>query len=153
MEYKQCIACGQPFKPRPQVPQQAYCSAPSCQRERKRQWQRLKLQNDPDYQDNQDRAQKAWLERNPNYSRQYRDSHPEYVKRNRDQQRERVAQPHNPAVVKMDASALPQAFPSGIYRVRPVVVSGVAKMDAWIVEITRLSDTCPCAEANCKEMT
>lgn len=153
MENKQCIACGRPFKPRPQVPQQAYCSAPSCQRERKRQWQRLKLQNDPDYQDNQDRAQKAWLERNPNYSRQYRDSHPEYVKRNRDQQRERVAQTKNPAVAKMDVSAPPQAFPSGIYHLRPVLVSGVAKMDAWTVEITRISDICPCSETVCKEMT
>ncbi|MEI7842891.1 MAG: hypothetical protein WCI39_07650 [Gallionellaceae bacterium] len=153
MEYKQCVACGQPFKRRPQVPQQSYCSAPSCQRERKRQWQRLKLQTDPDYQDNQNRAQKAWLERNPNYSRQYRDSHPEYVNRNRDQQRERVAKTKNPAVAKMDVSAPPQAFPSGIYRLRPVLVYGVAKMDAWTVEITRLSDICPCAEAVCKEMT
>lgn len=104
-----------------------------------------------DYQDNQARAQQAWNQRNPNYSRQYRDSHPEYVERNRN--RQRVALAKNPAVAKMDVSAPPQAFPPGIYRIRPVLVSGVAKMDAWTVEITRLSDTCPCAEPVCKGMT
>lgn len=153
MKNKQCVACGQPFKPRPQVPHQSYCSAPSCQRDRKRQWQRHKLQTDPDYQDNQARARQAWNQRNPNYSRQYRDSHPEYVERNRNRQRERVALAKNPAVAKMDVSAPPQAFPPGIYRLRPILVSGVAKMDAWTVEITRLSDTCPCAEPACKERT
>lgn len=86
MERKRCLACDLLFKPRPQVPHQSYCSAPSCQRERRRQWQRHKLQTDPDYQDNQARAQQAWSQRNPDYSRQYRDSHPEYVERNRNRQ-------------------------------------------------------------------
>lgn len=36
-------------------------------RERRRQWQRLKLRIDPDYQDNQTRAQQAWTRRNPDY--------------------------------------------------------------------------------------
>ena len=31
-----------------------------CQKERRRQWQKNKLQTDPDYRDNQARAQKAW---------------------------------------------------------------------------------------------
>jgi hypothetical protein len=57
MENKQCPACGQQFLPRPQTPHQTYCSAPGCQRQRKKQWQRHKLQNDPDYQDNQRSAQ------------------------------------------------------------------------------------------------
>jgi hypothetical protein len=37
MENKLCVACDQPFQPRPQVPHQSYCSAPDCQRERRRQ--------------------------------------------------------------------------------------------------------------------
>ena len=83
MGSRQCVACGQPFQPRPQVPQQSYCSAPGCQRARRRQWQRLKLQTDPDYQDNQARARQAWSQRNPKYWRKYRKSHPKYVERSR----------------------------------------------------------------------
>ena len=30
MENKQCIACRQPFQPRPQVPNKSYCSEPDC---------------------------------------------------------------------------------------------------------------------------
>lgn len=75
MAIKQCLACGQSFQPRPQVPLQTYCSAPSCQQHRKRQWHRNKLQTDPDYQENQQRAQQSWIERNPDYWRQYRESH------------------------------------------------------------------------------
>ena len=109
MGNKQCVACGQPFQPRPQVPQQSYCSVPGCQRERRRQWQRLKLQSDPDYQDNQARAQQAWNQRNPDYSRKYRESHPEYVERNRALQHKRNAKN---------------------------MVDPIAKMDVWTVEIT-----------------
>lgn len=51
--------CGQPFTARPQVRDQAYCSAPACQRERRLSWQRDKMQPDPDYCDNQSRSQRA----------------------------------------------------------------------------------------------
>lgn len=71
MAIKQCLACGQSFQPRPQVPLQTYCSTPSCQQHRKRQWHHNKLQTDPDYQENQQRAQQSWIERNPDYWRQY----------------------------------------------------------------------------------
>ena len=60
MESKRCTACGQAFRPRPQIPQQCYCAAPACQRERRRSWQLAKRESDPDYHDNQVRAQRAW---------------------------------------------------------------------------------------------
>jgi hypothetical protein len=56
---RRCACCGKPFAPRPQVPDQACCAAPDCQRARKRQWQRAKLQSDPDYRSNQRAAQQA----------------------------------------------------------------------------------------------
>lgn len=72
MPTKNCACCGEPFTPRPQVPDQAYCSAPACQRERRLRWQSVKMQTDPDYRDNQSRSQRAWLDRNPDYWRTYR---------------------------------------------------------------------------------
>ena len=143
MPSKRCAACGQTFQPRPQVPGQSYCAAIACQRERRRRWQRDKLQNDPDYRDNQARAQQAWCERHPDYWRAYRDTHPDYVDRNRFQQHERNARPKMHAVAKMDTSGPILPLPAGIYQLSQVTADGIAKMDAWIVEIT--VHDCRCA--------
>lgn len=153
MANKHCAACGQPFQPRPQVPQQSYCAAPDCQRERRRQWQRLKLRTDPDYQDNQTRAQQAWTERHPDYWRKYRASHQEYVQRNRALQQKRKAKAASGAIAKMDASNPLPLLPSGIYHLRLVTDDGLAKMDVWTVEITVHNCQCASPVKVCKEMT
>jgi len=108
MESKRCAACGQAFRPRPQVPQQCYCPAPACQRERRRSWQLAKRQSDPDYHDNQARAQRAWRKRNPDYWREYRRTHPQYRDRNRAQQRERNDRRRERLIAKMDVSMVEQ---------------------------------------------
>lgn len=136
MECKQCQACGQTFTPRPQSPQQSYCSNAACQRERKRRWQRDRVQTDPDYQDNQAHAQQAWADRNPDYWREYRATHPQYVERNRQLQQARNAKLVAVQIAKMDASTQAKALQSGLYRIQPITPDGIAKMDAWIVEIT-----------------
>ncbi len=133
---KQCLACGLPFKPHPQVPQQSYCSAQKCQSERKSRWQRLKLISDPDYVNNQARAQKAWNERNPDYWKNYRNTHPKYVERNRSLQRARNAKSKPVPIAKMDTLIPDKSMPSGIYQVRLITGDDVAKMDVSIVEIT-----------------
>ncbi|TCV71167.1 hypothetical protein EDE11_1641 [Methylomonas methanica] len=144
MENKQCPACGQLFQSRPQTRHQSYCSAPSCQRQRKKQWQRNKLQNDPDYQDNQRSAQHTWLERNPDYWRQYRESHPKYADRNRALQRNRNRQATGRVIAKMDVSIPDNSLPSGIYQLSRKSDDPIAKMDVWIVEIT--VHTCVCTD-------
>ena len=136
MENKTCSACSAPFQARPQVPKQTYCSAPGCQLQRRKQWLKLKLQADPDYRDNQARAQQAWSQRNRDYWRQYRDSHPEYVERNRARQQGRDGGSAPGSLAKMDASNSPAPLPSGLYRLIPVTDPDLAKMDVWIVEIT-----------------
>ena len=134
MELKQCIACGQDFQPCPQVPSQCFCSAPACQKERRRRWQRSKLKTDPDYQDNQSRAQQAWIQRNPDYWRQYRELHPAYRERNRAQQKTRSRLQKADGIAKMDESSPVLPMESGVY-VLSKLRSEIAKMDAWIVEI------------------
>lgn len=153
MANKHCVGCGQSFQPRPQVPQQSYCAAPDCQRERRRQWQRLKLRTDPDYQDNQTRAQQAWIQRNPDYWRQYRASHQEYVERNRTLQQKRRAKAESVAIAKMDVSNPLSPLPSGIYHLSLVTDGGLAKMDVWTVEITVHDCQCVSPRRSCKEMT
>ena len=109
---RRCACCGKPFAPRPQVPDQAYCSDPDCQRARKRQWQRAKLQSDPDYRINQRAAQQAWSQRNPDYWRNHREAQPDHVPRDREQQRPRD-QARNDDLAKMDVCDLPP----GLYRI------------------------------------
>lgn len=141
---RHCACCGQPFLPRPQVPDQAYCSAPDCQRARKRQWQRAKLQSDPDYRINQRAAQQAWSQRNQDYWRNYRDARPDDAQRNRELQRSRDARARDQAreadLAKMDVCDLP----TGLYRITQHSAFPMQNGDSWVVEITPICVTCPC---------
>jgi hypothetical protein len=136
MKKKRCAACGKFFPVRTQIPSQSYCPIPECQKERRRRWQRNKLKTDSDYRENQGRAQRAWMDRNPDYWREYREMHPNYVQRNREKQRSRALR--NRALAKMNVSAQPPELLPGIYRIKPVVVDGLAKNDVWTVEISLL---------------
>jgi hypothetical protein len=153
MESKRCAACAQTFRPRSQIPQQCYCSSPACQRERRRRWQQRRRQTDPEYRDNQARAQRAWGERHPDYWREYRRAHLEYGERNRRLQRERDDRRRERVLAKMDVSTGDSPVPSGTYRLSPVRREDLAKMDAWTVEITVLSTPYEPSGESCKERT
>jgi hypothetical protein len=156
MERRRCASCGQLFRPRPQVPQQSYCSTASCQRARKRRWQKAKRQNDADYRDNQARIQRAWSQAHREYWREYRSQHPEYCERNRAaaRQRQRDRRWCKPGTfAKMDASIPRSPIPSGTYRLLPADSQEFAKMDASIVEITLLSTPYEGAGASLQKTT
>lgn len=140
MSTRRCLACGNQFRLLPQVPDQNHCSSPACQRERRKLWQRLKRAADPAYRDNQARAQKAWLDRHPDYWTHYRASHPDYVERNREHQTARNASRRvSSAIAKMDASVGQPTLPSGTYRLSMLQDGQIAKMDEWIVQIVLLA--------------
>lgn len=138
MANKICASCGKSFTARPQVPNQAYCSAPACQSERRQRWLREKIQTDPDYRENQLRNQREWMTRNPDYWRKYRDGNPGYAERNRSRQR---------------ANLLPDQPLNGLYLIRTVPRGVLAKNDVWIVEITPACPDCPCKKYACKDRT
>jgi hypothetical protein len=146
MAKRWCAACGCLFEPRRNVPQQRYCSKRACQRTRRRRWQRQKLKCDGDYRANQSAAQQRWRESHPDYWRRYRQSHPDYAERNREKQRERNRHRHSagtgpspPPIANMDAYRTEKPFCSGTYHLVPVTAEGVAKMDAYVVEMHVLS--------------
>lgn len=134
---RRCLACGEVFGPSPRVKDRKYCSKPACQRERKRRWQRQKIADDPDYRDNQKDSQKRWREAHRGYWRTYRDSHPQYVQRNRERQRRRNQERRVrfQPIAKMDASRSRSAIVPGAYQLIPLAAGRVAKMDAINVEI------------------
>ena len=147
MDKRRCVSCRAVFTVRAQVPEQRYCSAPGCQRERRRRWQREKRRNDPDYRENQRQAQQRWATSHREYLRRYRAEHPEYTAANRAKQRDRdrrqrerkLASPARAELAKSDASTPDSLLFSGTYRLVPVT-RPLAKMDVWTVEIHPLSE-------------
>jgi len=158
MEMRLCVCCGEGFQPRPQIPDQTHCSAHACQRARREAWRRAKRQNDADYRANQASAQERWAGVNPDYWRNYRDTHPEYTERNRVASRRRSAERRfaksdasnaaspvppgsyrapaaAPEFAKSDPSNPDSPMPSGIYRIVPAEAPEFAKSDAWIAQI------------------
>ena len=118
---RRCQCCGRTFRPRPQNPNQRFCSDAACQRARKRQWQRRKRASDPDYRANEQAAQRRWAGEHRSYWRQWREAHPEYVERNRTAQRARNARRAGDAstIAREDAWTGETLLPSGTYQVRP----------------------------------
>jgi len=147
MEKRRCAACRKLFHPRPQSPEQKFCSAAECQRERKRRWQKARRASDPDYRENDIQANRQWRSRHPGYWRAYRRKHPQSVIRNRDKQRERdrarrlklPLRSTRPHLANEDASTLSFPVNTGTYRMIPVTGSNLANVDACLVKIALLT--------------
>lgn len=141
---KQCQACGHPFTPRSQNPNQKYCTNSECQRERRRRWQQQKRRDDADYRDNDARASKAWATENPEYWKRYRDENPAYAERNRNLQQQRNQNLRASVIANEDVSLPFNQLPAGRYRMVRIE-NGSANGDAWIVDIALLA-AIPAAE-------
>ncbi len=141
MKKPRCMACGRVFQQNPRVKAQKYCSAHCCQKERKRRWQKKKRAEDPVYDANQRDVQKRWRERNPDYWRDYRKRHPEYVLRNKERQRERnrLKRLKSGPVAKMDASEGKSDIIPGNYQLVPLDEQMIAEMDSINVRIEVIS--------------
>lgn len=90
MEKRLCLVCAILFYVVPQCPNQLYCSARRCQQVRKNLWQQA-VRQDPDYRENQARAQAKWCASHPDYWRDYRAGHAGYTQGNREKQAMRNA--------------------------------------------------------------
>jgi hypothetical protein len=147
MEQRRCAGCHKLFHPRPQCPDQTFCSAAECQRERKCRWQKTRRAADPDYRDNDVQANRQWRSQHPGYWRAYRRNHPQYVTGNRQQQRQRdqarrqkpPQPPPLPELANEDASSRQVPLETGTYRMIPVTGGDLANEDAWLVKIAVLS--------------
>jgi hypothetical protein len=66
-----------------------FCIRPECQRRRRADYHRRKLEADPEYRQIAHDCQKKWREAHPDYLPRYRAQHPEANERNRERQRRR----------------------------------------------------------------
>jgi hypothetical protein len=142
MPERRCLNCSRGFRPRPQAPEQQYCSEKACQRARRRQWQREKQRTDADYRDNQRRVWRAWAAAHGGYWCEWRRKHPDYCERNRAQQEVRDRRRRSAGLLaKMDASEADLSVRSGVYRLLPASEL-LAKMNVWTVRIDVISGPC-----------
>lgn len=86
---RRCQYCQQSFVPSLFCSRQKVCSQPACQSQRRSDYRRQKLQQDPEYRQVCRDSWQKWSVRHPDYRRQYRQNHPASVQRNRQRQRKR----------------------------------------------------------------
>ncbi len=81
---KVCCICQRSFVPHPRIKdRQKTCAAPACRRELKRQANKAWRERNPDYfKGRYEIMLKDWYEKNGDYKKRYRQTHPEYVRKN-----------------------------------------------------------------------
>jgi len=89
MSDRHCRYCQRVFPVCPYRPRQAVCSQISCQRRRRREYDRDKTHSDPDYAQTVRLSRKKWRDEHPGYQKQYWQNHPKAAEHNRQQQRRR----------------------------------------------------------------
>jgi hypothetical protein len=87
MKDLRCRYCQQVFQPSAYHPEQRVCNQLACQRQRQRDYHRQKIASDPVYRQVCLDSPRKWRRAHPDYWKQYRQSHPQHVERNRRQQR------------------------------------------------------------------
>lgn len=139
-----CLHCRKAVQANVRLPKgvQKYCNDSLCQQVRKRVWHNQKMTLDDEYQMQQSDSMKQWCKKRPlhEYQKQYRNNHPEYVLKNRQQQRIRNQKRNADAsmIVKMDAFDQQPSIKSGIYEFTPCRVNAsgkIVKMDALALQV------------------
>ena len=92
MALRSCRYCQQSFQPSRFRSDQIVCSQADCQRQRRADYHRAKIQSDAEYAEVVRDSQRKWRDANPDYRQSYRQSHPESAEQNRERQRSRDRQ-------------------------------------------------------------
>jgi len=133
-----CAHCGKTFPANPRVKKQKYCTALPCQNARKRKSDRKTSRTSKGKLLHKNRN-KRWRDTYPAhaYQHEYRKEHPEYVKRNRELQRERNKKRRkglSSMIVKTDALLL-QPIRNGAYMGFKVKQGKIVKTDTFMLQM------------------
>ena len=138
-----CLHCRGTFLCNPRVKGQKYCNDKECRRASRRAWKKKKRATNKSYRQQCLNHQKGWRERRPahEYQKQYRANHPDYVKRNRELQRERNKKRKNdpaPMIVKRD-TLFTQPRVGETYALMQVKNGKIVKRNTFMVRMQVLS--------------
>ena len=112
---KRCRYCRDLFSPDPRVKnQQIACRKASCRQARKREAQRKWVENNPGYFSGRYPDTQGWLKGHPGYLKAYRETHPEYIRKNRIKQKHRRQKHKEANQVRYMASSPPATDKRGV---------------------------------------
>ena len=134
-----CQHCGKIIPRNPRLKKQNYCSSRTCQNARRMTTNITKAKTSKRSRSLRQSRTKRWREAYPahEYQKQYRETHPDYVERNRELQKDRNnkrEKEQSPMIVKTYALS-PQPLRDGFYMGFEVnkgkIVKTYAYMDQW----------------------
>jgi FtsZ-interacting cell division protein YlmF len=135
---------------------QEYCNDPACQNARKKEWYKKRIQSDPDYASRQKECKQRWRKNKPAHAYQkcYRETHPEYVRRNRKQQKERnrrrrmQERENKSKIVNIDAlyALQDKTMTYQMKIITPNMFAKIVKIDSLLVQIQPYQDISPHSE-------
>jgi hypothetical protein len=99
-EARCCPYCQRSFRPSPYRLQQRVCSQPECQRQRRADYHRRKIQTDPVYAQVVQDSQKQWRDEHAGYQKTYWRTHLKAAARNRQRQQQLDRQRRVTSLVK-----------------------------------------------------
>ena len=145
-----CIHCGRRVLSNKKLKHltQHYCGSKECQRERKLNFERIKYKSEASYRSRKSekyrerkkiRAEQGNLQYYSHYQRAYRETHPEYVIRNREKQRERNARKRDKTslttkIVNPDTLLLEQIDNDQVYAMFAIDQQKIVNPDAIMPE-------------------
>ena len=133
-----CQHCGKTLPRNPRIKKQKFCSSLTCQNARKRLFDKRTWPT-PKGKVLRQTCNKRWRDSRPahEYQKVYRETHPEYVIRNRELQRERNKKRQKasaPMIVKTDALLL-QPMRDGLYAAFKIKSRKIVKMDTLLIQL------------------
>lgn len=116
---RRCCSCQQSFHPSKYRPDQSFCSQPDCQRRRRAEYHRRKIETDPVYAGVVKDSRKKWRDSHPDYQRTYRQSHEAAAEQNRQLQRQRDGKRRLQFLVKNNLALDLKRSPAEVWLVGP----------------------------------
>lgn len=142
-----CRHCGIILPRNPRLKKaQKYCSATPCQQARKNAWGTKEYHANRSHRKKRLASQKACYKKRPGHAYQaaYREKHPDYAERNREQQRKRNNRRQEVGgsmIVNTDTLSLKDTI-DGAYALIPIAKGGkIVNTDAFMVQLRAMTGT------------
>ncbi len=146
-----CPYCQRSFHPSPYRLQQRVCSQPDCQRRRRADYHRLKIQTDPVYAQVVQDSRKQWRDEHADYQRSYRRTHPEAAARNRERQLRRDRQHRVTNLVKNNVALDLKHSASEVWLIGSDGVADLVKNNVAFSEVLIFKRVIPFSPESCTE--
>jgi len=134
-----CLHCGKEEPRNPRIKKQHFCSSRACQNARRCTTNKARVNKSSESRSIRKARNKRWRDNYPahEYQKEYRKKHPEYVKRNRELQKERNKnrKPEPLSMIVKTYALSPQPLQDGVYTGFEVKSGKIVKTYALMAQI------------------